>query len=119
MRPGLDRLPGPLGQQITGDQTAHGLLQGIVVALVPGPVVLFPGRGGQRVQHPPDYLGTFRSEVAVQHAGAAERGRQLQAAVIEVAVRVLGPPNDMPWGQRVAHILDPDGNTVNLTEPLL
>jgi predicted enzyme related to lactoylglutathione lyase len=31
---------------------------------------------------------------------------------------VLGPPNDMPWGQRVAHILDPDGNTVNLTEPL-
>jgi predicted enzyme related to lactoylglutathione lyase len=32
--------------------------------------------------------------------------------------RVLGPPNDMPWGQRVAHILDPDGNTINLTEPL-
>ena len=22
--------------------------------------------------------------------------------------RVLGPPNDMPWGQRVAHIQDPD-----------
>ena len=32
--------------------------------------------------------------------------------------RVLGPPNDMPWGQRVAHIQDPDGNTINLTEPL-
>src|SRR5271166_874453 len=31
--------------------------------------------------------------------------------------RVLGPPNDMPWGQRVAHIQDPDGNTVNLTDP--
>ena len=29
-----------------------------------------------------------------------------------------GPPNDMPWGQRVAHIQDPDGNTVNLTEPI-
>lgn len=29
--------------------------------------------------------------------------------------RVLGPPNDMPWGQRVAHIEDPDGNAVNLT----
>lgn len=28
---------------------------------------------------------------------------------------VLGPPNDMPWGQRVAHVHDPDGNTVNLT----
>lgn len=32
--------------------------------------------------------------------------------------RVLGPPNDMPWGQRVAHIQDPDGNTVNLTQPV-
>jgi predicted enzyme related to lactoylglutathione lyase len=32
--------------------------------------------------------------------------------------RVLGPPNDMPWGQRVAHIQDPDGNTVNLAEPV-
>jgi predicted enzyme related to lactoylglutathione lyase len=31
--------------------------------------------------------------------------------------RVLGPPNDMPWGQRVAHIQDPDGNTVNLAQP--
>ncbi len=32
--------------------------------------------------------------------------------------RVLGLPNDMPWGQRVAHIQDPDGNTVNLTQPI-
>jgi predicted enzyme related to lactoylglutathione lyase len=32
--------------------------------------------------------------------------------------RVLGPPNDMPWGQRVAHIVDPDGNAVNLTQPI-
>ena len=31
--------------------------------------------------------------------------------------RVLGPPADMPWGQRVAHVQDPGGNTVNLTEP--
>ena len=27
-----------------------------------------------------------------------------------------GAPNDMPWGQRVAHITDPDGNPVNLTQ---
>ncbi|QSB14233.1 VOC family protein [Natronosporangium hydrolyticum] len=33
--------------------------------------------------------------------------------------RVLGPPTDMPWGQRVAHIHDPDGNMVNLTQTLL
>lgn len=32
--------------------------------------------------------------------------------------RVLGPPTDMPWGQRVAHIEDPDGNLINLTRPL-
>ncbi len=25
------------------------------------------------------------------------------------------PANDMPWGQRVAHVTDPDGNAVNLT----
>jgi predicted enzyme related to lactoylglutathione lyase len=29
-----------------------------------------------------------------------------------------GPANDMPWGQRVAHITDPDGNVVNLTQQL-
>jgi predicted enzyme related to lactoylglutathione lyase len=26
--------------------------------------------------------------------------------------------NDMPWGQRVAHIRDPDGNAINLTQQL-
>jgi predicted enzyme related to lactoylglutathione lyase len=31
---------------------------------------------------------------------------------------VRGPANDMPWGQRVAHISDPDGNVVNLTQTL-
>jgi predicted enzyme related to lactoylglutathione lyase len=29
-----------------------------------------------------------------------------------------GPANDMAWGQRVAHIKDPDGNVVNLTQTL-
>ena len=32
--------------------------------------------------------------------------------------RVLGPSADMPWGERVAHIHDPDGNMVNLTQTL-
>ena len=31
---------------------------------------------------------------------------------------VQGSSNDMPWGQRVAHIADPDGNVVNLTQDL-
>ena len=28
---------------------------------------------------------------------------------------VTGGPTDMPWGQRVAHTTDPDGNVVSLT----
>ena len=28
---------------------------------------------------------------------------------------VQGQPKNMPWGQRVAHVLDPDGNMLNLT----
>jgi predicted enzyme related to lactoylglutathione lyase len=28
---------------------------------------------------------------------------------------VTGGPTDMPWGQRVAHTTDPDGNVLNLT----
>ncbi|GAA3903267.1 VOC family protein [Streptomyces gulbargensis] len=31
---------------------------------------------------------------------------------------VSGEPRDMPWGQRVAHVRDPDGNPLNLTQPL-
>lgn len=31
---------------------------------------------------------------------------------------VLGPANDMPWGHRIAHLTDPDGNRVNLTQRL-
>jgi len=38
--------------------------------------------------------------------------------VVEFGGRVLGPPTDMPWGQRVVHVHDPDGNTVNLTQQL-
>jgi uncharacterized glyoxalase superfamily protein PhnB len=36
----------------------------------------------------------------------------------ELGGRAPGPANDMPWGQRVAHITDPDGNVVNLTHAL-
>ncbi|TFV51607.1 VOC family protein [Blastococcus sp. TF02A_35] len=32
--------------------------------------------------------------------------------------RSSGPANDMPWGQRVAHVSDPDGNAINLTQQL-
>ncbi|MGY1745857.1 VOC family protein [Blastococcus sp. SYSU D00695] len=37
------------------------------------------------------------------------------ARVVELGGTASGPANDMPWGQRVAHVRDPDGNAVNLT----
>ena len=43
---------------------------------------------------------------------------ELVARVPQLGGRLLGLPNDMPWGQRVAHVQDPDGNTVNLTQPV-
>jgi predicted enzyme related to lactoylglutathione lyase len=43
---------------------------------------------------------------------------QLLPRVAQLGGRVLGLPNDMPWGQRVAHVQDPDGNAVNLVQPI-
>ncbi|MER5651802.1 VOC family protein [Streptomyces sp. NPDC002131] len=40
------------------------------------------------------------------------------ARVAALGGSVSGGTNDMPWGQRVAHIKDPDGNPVNLTQPI-
>ena len=58
-------------------------------------------------------------QLRLAHAVAAQQDDAVLLEHVEpLGGRVLGPPNDMPWGQRVAHILDPDGNTVNLTEPI-
>jgi lactoylglutathione lyase len=32
--------------------------------------------------------------------------------------RVLREAQDMPWGERIAHVSDPDGNPVALAEPV-
>ena len=42
----------------------------------------------------------------------------LLPTVAELGGSPGGGANDMPWGQRVAHITDPDGNVVNLTQQL-
>jgi predicted enzyme related to lactoylglutathione lyase len=45
----------------------------------------------------------------------------VHAAVERVAPaggRLTGGPTDMDWGQRVAHTTDPDGNLVNITQPI-
>ena len=38
--------------------------------------------------------------------------------VAELGGAVTGGPTDMPWGQRVAHVRDPDGNALNLNAPV-
>ena len=38
--------------------------------------------------------------------------------VAELGGHAAGPASDMPWGQRVAHVQDPDGNALNLTQQL-
>lgn len=43
---------------------------------------------------------------------------ELLARVEALGGTVRGPANDMPWGQRVAHIQDPDGNAVNLAQSI-
>ncbi|GGV21990.1 extradiol dioxygenase [Streptomyces longisporoflavus] len=49
---------------------------------------------------------------------AVETVDDLLERVESLGGEVLGPANDMPWGQRVAHIKDPDGNAVNLTQTI-
>jgi lactoylglutathione lyase len=33
----------------------------------------------------------------------------------DAGVPVLAPPTDRPWGERTLHVVDPDGNVVELT----
>ena len=60
----------------------------------------------------PGAAGRVLLSVAVADVGA------LVPRVGELGGRVTGGPNDMPWGQRVLHLQDPDGNPVNLTQQL-
>jgi predicted enzyme related to lactoylglutathione lyase len=60
----------------------------------------------------PGTAGRVLLSVAVDDVAA------LAARVGDLGGRVTGGPNDMPWGQRVLHLQDPDGNAVNLTQQL-
>jgi uncharacterized glyoxalase superfamily protein PhnB len=44
--------------------------------------------------------------------------RALVPRILPLGGIVAGGPNDMPWGQRVLHVKDPDGNAVNLTQEI-
>ena len=63
------------------------------------------------------YSGLLGAQVAMRGIGGASLDEVL-AQVEGLGGRVLAEPNDMPWGQRVAPVLEPDGNAVNLTSPV-
>ncbi|MEV0847429.1 VOC family protein [Streptomyces sp. NPDC049954] len=83
---------------------------------------------------PAFYLGlrigdTDLGLVAKTDAGTGAAPRMLLSIGVDDVDETLGRvtalggsvsrgPHDMPWGQRVAHIKDPDGNPVNLTQPV-
>ena len=50
--------------------------------------------------------------------GAGADVDEILAKVEPLGGQVRSAANDMPWGQRVAHIQDPDGNAINLTQPI-
>ena len=62
-------------------------------------------------------LGTVAAPRIVLSIGVDDVDGTL-ARVTALGGSVSGGPNDMPWGQRVAHIKDPDGNPLNLTQPI-
>ncbi len=82
---------------------------------------------------PAFYVGLQASDselglVADAEGGADAPGRVLLSIAVHdvdsvlervtaLGGRVHGPPTNMPWGQRAAHIADPNGNAVNLTQP--
>ena len=39
------------------------------------------------------------------------------ARLVRLGVRVLAPPTDRPWGERTLHVVDLDGNVIELTRP--
>lgn len=61
---------------------------------------------------PADTAGRVLLSIEVEDVNA------LIDRVTELGGTVGGAPNDMPWGQRVAHVKDPDGNPINLTQPI-
>ncbi|MFF9766095.1 VOC family protein [Streptomyces sp. NPDC014636] len=75
------------------------------------------GRWPSSPTRPPDSVGW---EVAATGLCPGPLGDvdETLGRVTALGGSVRGGPNDMPWGQRVAHIQDPDGNPVNLTQPI-
>ncbi|WP_337796289.1 VOC family protein [Actinopolymorpha rutila] len=61
----------------------------------------------EQPNHQPATVAVFVEDVA-----------GLLSRVKQAGGKVHGKPKDMPWGDRVAHVTDPDGNSLNLTQRL-
>jgi catechol 2,3-dioxygenase-like lactoylglutathione lyase family enzyme len=76
-----------------------------------------PRSRGDRSDWPSEQYGALvgagvRFELFVYVDGLDELVEELRAD----GVSVLREPADMPWGERVAYVADPDGNPVALTQ---
>jgi catechol 2,3-dioxygenase-like lactoylglutathione lyase family enzyme len=79
-------------------------------------VVAFDGGGPRILIHP-----------AGQREASAQAGQEVYwnvsdvDALVETAraagARIVEEPTDVPWGEREAAFLDPDGHRINLTQP--
>ena len=63
------------------------------------------GIAPEAVGHPP---GAVELAFEVEDCDAAH------AAAVAAGARSFRPPQDRPWGERTAHLLDPDGGIVEL-----
>lgn len=75
------------------------------------------------VLHSPEFAAWWDASAPVRSAGTTQVDLRLASVdVLQAAVDELGttgttivkPPTDMPWGDRLAIVLDPDGNRVGL-----
>ena len=96
---GLDRLPGPLREQVGGQEPLHRLGERVVVALRPGPQVPAAVGGGQGVQDGLDHGCALGGQVAADDPGAVQGGVQeqgpVQGRVVAVGVGRDGPGPDL------------------------
>ncbi|HEX6443658.1 MAG TPA: VOC family protein [Streptosporangiales bacterium] len=85
------------------------------------------GAGVTLVLHSPEFAAWWDSSTPGPVAGGSEidleldSASRLDAVVADLSASgatVAKPPVDMPWGQRFAVVLDPDGYRIGLKAPL-
>ncbi len=84
--------------------------------------------GATVVLHSPDFASWWDETAPQPSVGgpqvdleleSVQRLEEVIAGLDAVGATVIKQPTDMPWGQRFAIVLDPDGNRVGLKAPQL